>query len=93
MEMKQFNVGTIKLEIHSCPKAAGEAAARAVAQALKQLDQIRNEIAVIFATGASQLETLCALTAIPDLPWKKVHGFHLDEFFDMEENHPISFLC
>lgn len=91
MVMKQFKVGTMKLEIHSCQKAAGEAAARAVAQALKQLDHIRSEIAVIFATGASQLETLCALTAIPDLPWKKVHGFHLDEYLGMDENHPASF--
>jgi hypothetical protein len=78
MKMKHFEVGTIKLEIHASQKAAGEAAARSAAQALKRLDQTRGEIGVIFATGASQLETLHALTSMPDLPWKKVHGFHLD---------------
>jgi glucosamine-6-phosphate deaminase len=91
MEMKHFEVGTIKLEIHTSKKAAGEAAARSAAQALKQLDQSRNAIGVIFATGASQLETLHALTSMPDLPWKKVHGFHLDEYVGMDENHPASF--
>jgi glucosamine-6-phosphate deaminase len=91
MKMKHFEVGTIKLEIHADQKAAGEAAARSAAQALKQLDQTRSEIGVIFATGASQLETLHALTSMPDLPWKKVHGFHLDEYVGMDENHPASF--
>jgi glucosamine-6-phosphate deaminase len=91
MEMKQFEVGTMKLEIHANRKAAAEAAARSVAQALKQLDQTRSAIGVIFATGASQLETLHALTSMPDLPWKKVHGFHMDEYIGIDENHPASF--
>jgi len=91
MEMKHFKVGTMKLEVHASERAAGEAAARSVARALKQLDHDRSEIAVIFATGASQLETLHALTSMPDLPWKKVHGFHLDEYLGMDENHPASF--
>lgn len=91
MEVKHFEVGTMKLEIHPSQKAAGEAAARSAAEALKQLDHDRSEIAVIFATGASQLDTLHALTSMPDLPWKKVHGFHLDEYLGMDENHPASF--
>ena len=81
----------MKLEIHDRQKAAGEAAARSVAQALKQLDHDRSEVAVIFATGASQLETLHALTSKVSLPGKKVHGFHLDEYLGIDENHPASF--
>jgi glucosamine-6-phosphate deaminase len=91
MEMKHFEVGTMKLEIHASQKAAGEAAARSAAQALKYLDQARSEIGVIFATGASQLEMLHALTSMPDLPWRKVRGFHLDEYVGIDENHPASF--
>ena len=91
MEVKQFKVGTMKLEIHASKKAAGSAAARAAAETLKELEQARREIGVIFATGASQLEMLHALTSMPDLPWKKVHGFHLDEYLGIDENHPASF--
>jgi glucosamine-6-phosphate deaminase len=91
MEMKHFEVGNMKLEIYASKKAAGEAAARSAAQALKQLDETRSAIGVIFATGASQLEMLHALTSMPDLPWKKVHGFHLDEYVGIDENHPASF--
>jgi len=84
-------VGTIKLEIHENPKDAGQAAAQAAAQGLKQLDRDREEIGVVFATGASQLQTLHALTSMPDLPWRKVRGFHMDEYLGIDANHPASF--
>src|ERR1700723_3515036 len=91
MEVKQFKVGTMKLEIHASKKAAGSAAARAAAETFKELEQARKEIGVIFATGASQLEMLHELTSMPDLPWKNVRGFHLDEYLGIDENHPASF--
>ncbi len=91
MAMKRLAVGTMKLEIYESEKAAGEAAAQSAAHALKQLDKDGNEIGVVFATGTSQLETLRALTAMEDLPWSKVHGFHLDEYLGIDENHPASF--
>jgi glucosamine-6-phosphate deaminase len=91
MEVKQVEVGTLKLQIYASAKAAGEAAALSTAQTLKQLEETASEIAVIFATGASQLETLHALTSMPDLPWGKVRGFHLDEYIGIDENHPASF--
>jgi glucosamine-6-phosphate deaminase len=91
MPAKRIAVGTLKLEIHESEEAAGEAAAQSAAQALKQLDKDRSEIGVVFATGTSQLSTLRALTAMEDLPWPKVHGFHLDEYLGIDENHPASF--
>jgi glucosamine-6-phosphate deaminase len=91
METKHLEAGAIKLQIHVNKKAAGEAAARAAAEALRQLDHSESGIGVIFATGASQLETLQALTSIPGLPWGKIQGFHLDEYLGMDEDHPASF--
>src|SRR5580692_9965798 len=91
MAVKQLRVGTLKLEIYANQQAAGEAAARSAAETLKQLDHAQQEIGVIFATGASQLDTLHALTSMPGLPWRRVHGFHLDEYIGIDENHPASF--
>src|ERR1700761_3314720 len=91
MDMKQVEVGTIKVQVHINPKAAGEAAAQSAAQTMRQLVRSESTIGVVFATGASQLETLRALTSIPNLPWKKVHGFHLNEYLGIDENHPASF--
>ena len=91
MELTHLEVGTLKLQIHDSSVAAGEAAAKAVAETLKQLNQNGNRIGVIFATGASQLDTLRALTAISGLPWEKVHGFHMDEYMGIDKGHPASF--
>jgi glucosamine-6-phosphate deaminase len=91
MEVKHLLAGTMKVEIHANRKLAAEAAARSAAQAFAQLDSAGNGLGVIFATGASQLDMLRALTAMPGLPWRKIHGFHLDEYIGLDENHPASF--
>jgi len=48
-------------------------------------------IGVIFATGASQLETLRALVKIPGLPWDRICGFHMDEYVGIAKDHRASF--
>lgn len=83
--------GALKVEIHSSRQAAGEAAARAAASELVRLSAVSQEIGVIFATGASQIETLAALTAMRGVPWDCVTGFHMDEYIGLDENHPASF--
>jgi glucosamine-6-phosphate deaminase len=87
----RFNAGTIKLEVHPDRKSAGESAARAAAEEMQRLAKSQKELAVIFATGASQFDTLEALTALPGLPWQLVVGFHLDEYVALDKNHPASF--
>jgi glucosamine-6-phosphate deaminase len=86
-----FNIGNLKLEIHTDKMAAGAAAALAAAAEIWRLAQLRQHIAIIFATGASQLDMLDALTSTPELPWSQVRGFHLDEYVGLDENHPASF--
>jgi glucosamine-6-phosphate deaminase len=90
-EGKHLTVGTIKLEIHPSRQEAGAAAARATAEALKQLGTHHESIGVIFATGASQFDTLDRLTRIENLPWNQVRGFHLDEYIGLPVDHPASF--
>ncbi len=86
-----IKASTIKVEIHATGKAAGEAAAQAAAEELLRLGQTGDSIGVIFATGASQLDTLEALTSIPGLPWSRVKGFHMDEYIALDEDHKASF--
>lgn len=90
-EVLHRNAGTVKLEIHPHAKAAGQAAAQAAAEELRRLERSRNEIGVIFATGASQLDMLEALTSLPGVPWQRVVGFHMDEYVGLDVNHPASF--
>ena len=88
---KYLEVGNMKVEIHPNSRAAGIAAARAAGEALVKLAQSRETVGVIFATGASQLDTLDALTEIETLPWSRVLGFHMDEYVGIAADHPASF--
>jgi glucosamine-6-phosphate deaminase len=90
MAIEKLEVGTLKLEVHDSAAAAGEAAALATAEAIRQANGV-DGLGVIFATGNSQLETLHALTSMPDIPWRKITGFHLDEYVGISDLHPASF--
>jgi glucosamine-6-phosphate deaminase len=90
-EAKHLQIGTMKVEVYPSSKAAGMAAAKATAQAMAELDQKHDSIGIIFATGASQLETLNSLTGMKGLPWHKVRGVHLDEYVGISVDHPASF--
>ncbi len=81
----------LKLEVYASREAMGQAAAAAAAACLRELAAQRERVAVIFATGASQIATLDALTAIPDLPWRQIIGFHMDEYCGIPEDSPASF--
>lgn len=90
-KIKKFKAGTLTIEIYPDGATAGEAAARAAAHALVHLAQTLEEIGAIFATGASQLDTLRPLTSLSGVPWSKIVGFHLDEYVGLEVDHPASF--
>jgi glucosamine-6-phosphate deaminase len=90
-EVRDFTVGTMKIEIHSTSEAAGKAAAEAARKALRELGRRMDLIGVIFATGASPFATLEHLTGMKDIPWGQVEGFHLDEYVGIAADHPASF--
>ena len=62
--VQHYQVEKLKIEIHPTREAAGAAAAQSAASSLTELAKTNAEFAVIFATGASQLDTLQVLTQI-----------------------------
>jgi glucosamine-6-phosphate deaminase len=92
INVRSLQIGTLKIQIHESAEAAGEAAAKATAQYLQELGKRSSAgFGVIFATGASQLHTLGALTSIPNIPWDKITGFHMDEYEGIAPDHFASF--
>jgi glucosamine-6-phosphate deaminase len=91
VQTKHLRAGLLKVEVHHSRAAAGFAAAQAAATALAGLAKTRESIGVIFATGASQIETLSALTEMDNVPWRQVLGFHMDEYLGIPVDHPASF--
>lgn len=90
-EVQHLQIENLKVEIYASRKEAGAAAAEAAAEELQKLGLQSERIGVIFATGASQLETLRALIKIPNLPWDRIRGFHMDEYVGIGSDHMASF--
>lgn len=67
------------------------AAAAQAATSIRQAISAKGAARIIAATGASQFEFLDALTAMPDIDWKRVEMFHLDEYIGLPLSHPASF--
>jgi glucosamine-6-phosphate deaminase len=88
---KSHHVGEMKIEIYPDRRLAGIAAAQNAADTLRELAPGHDTVAVIFATGASQFDTLDSLTNLADLPWDQVVGFHMDEYVHISPDHPASF--
>ena len=91
MERRQYQVNKLKVEIYPDSEACGHAAAQAAADAMRELANTRKTLAVVFATGVSQLNTLRMLVSQEDLPWSRIAGFHLDEYVGIDVNHRASF--
>lgn len=89
--LDRFKAGALKVEIYSDHESASKAAAKDAARTMTRLGEITDEFGVIFATGASQIGTLEALTSTQGMPWSKVLGFHLDEYVSLPIEHPASF--
>ena len=69
----------------------GQAAAREASSIIRAAIELQGKACVVAATGASQFEFLDALALAPDVEWKRVTFFHLDEYVGISDSHPASF--
>ena len=83
--------GELRVEIHPDEASLGVAAARDAAVAIRLAVSAGGGARVILATGNSQLAFLSALAATPDVPWRQVELFHMDEYVGLGGDHPASF--
>jgi glucosamine-6-phosphate deaminase len=67
------------------------AAAQQAAATLWQSIAGQGRCRVVLATGNSQLLFLEALTRMPEIEWRRVEAFHLDEYVGLPVSHPASF--
>src|ERR1700752_1231898 len=67
------------------------AAAAHAAGVLREVIGSKGRARIVAATGASQLEFLEALVALPGVEWRAVEMFHLDEYVGLPIDHPASF--
>jgi glucosamine-6-phosphate deaminase len=71
----------------SLARVAAAQAAAAIQRAIAERGRAR----VVAASAMSQFEFLGALTSTPDVDWKRIELFHLDEYIGLPMTHPASF--
>jgi len=81
--MFTINIAKDKVEL-------GARAAAHAAQILRDVIEEKGEARIVLSTGASQFDTLDALTR-ENVRWECVEMFHLDEYVDLPITHPASF--
>lgn len=89
--MKQLKYDDLSVVISDSEAKSGEVAAEAFAKAVNKAFETRDEIAVILATGNSQLAFIDAAVARDDIDWSRITVLHMDEYLGMDDQHPASF--
>jgi len=92
--LRSLQAGLLAVEVHPDRAALGQAAARSVAAALREILRTQAGARVIFACAPSQDEFLAALTSPPlsdQVDWARVTAFHMDDYVGLAGDHPQSF--
>jgi glucosamine-6-phosphate deaminase len=69
----------------------GNAAARDIKACILSLLKAKESINMIFAAAPSQNEVLSALATDREIPWNRVHAFHMDEYIGLSADAPQGF--
>jgi glucosamine-6-phosphate deaminase len=89
--MHELTVDQLRVSVAGSTEELGVAAAEAFASVVRTALESREEVAVILATGNSQLAFARALRNRNDIDWSKISVLHMDEYLGMSEEHPASF--
>ena len=81
----------MKVIVSENAQQLGKKAAELTAQYLREAIAEKGSARIILSTGASQFTTLEALVK-EDVDWSKVEMFHLDEYVNLPQDHPASFV-
>jgi len=81
----------LKIRVLESKQSVGRAAADHAATSLRSALSKSSTARLVAATGASQFQFLEFLTAAPDIDWKRIELFHLDEYVGLPVSHPASF--
>jgi glucosamine-6-phosphate deaminase len=81
----------MRLRIFEGRNTLGQAAAEQAAAAIRRAILENGKARIVGASAASQFEFLEALIVAPEIDWKRVDLFHLDEYIGLPMTHPASF--
>lgn len=86
-----FKKDKLTVHVSTDRQTLGRAAAASVAQYLRAITALKEEVNVIFAAAPSQNEFLAALVDDSTINWGKVNAFHMDEYLGLPADAPQGF--
>lgn len=89
--IKSMTVDRMAVHVFESNEKLGQRTADDLATLLSRIVQKQGHVAVILATGNSQLTFINALRVKKEIPWGKIIMFHMDEYLGMPDQHPASF--
>lgn len=89
--MKNRTYGDLAVTVLGDNAELGQHAAATFAELVRAELSERDEIAVILATGNSQLSFIKAVAERDDIEWSRITVLHMDEYIGMADDHSASF--
>ncbi|MGD1871444.1 MAG: glucosamine-6-phosphate deaminase [Mastigocoleus sp.] len=86
-----FQVDRLEVQVYESQIQLVQDVAEITRKYLQGTLEQKNNAAILFATGNSQLEFLDLLTSLNDIDWSQVTCFHLDEYLGIPANNSASF--
>jgi glucosamine-6-phosphate deaminase len=84
-------VEQLRVNLFSDRREMGLAAARSVAEKMREILSVRKTLSIVFASAPSQDEFLEELSRSPGIGWSHVTAFHLDEYVGLSREASESF--
>ncbi len=88
---KSFHIDHLFVQIYASEAEMVENVSKITHQYLENLLQTQDTVAILLATGNSQIRFLDALIALGGIDWSRIILFHLDEYLGITSDHPASF--
>jgi glucosamine-6-phosphate deaminase len=88
---KEFHCGPLTVRVFHDKKDLGKAAARQASSILERLIREEGRARILLSAANSQLEVIDALARLPEIDWRFVEVFHVDEYVGLAASHPASF--
>lgn len=88
---KFFRVDDLMVQIYNNDAHMAQDVAKIAQNYLQNLIKQQDTVAVLLATGNSQLKFLDALITLGGVDWSRITLFHLDEYLGITADHPASF--
>ncbi len=89
--VRTFQVDALQVEVYAQEADLVASLVQQTRSYLKDIAARQETIAVILASGGSQIRLLKELTASDGIDWAQMTLFHLDEYLGISSTHPASF--